>query len=247
MDNKPLLGIFDSGVGGFSVYKQIRKTTPADCIYYGDCARAPYGNRDEAEIVEFIKDDILFLQEQGATHFVNACNSMSVFTTDLLLKECGVSHDMYVDMIRAFDVHASFTKEDKVLVIATSATIRSGAYQEALRRKGITRFEYVCADLAGAIERNAPQDEIVTSIKDAMLYAYQVQATHIVYGCTHFPLVHHLFLAAKKEIDWKGEFIDPAAYVAEEIKKWNLPGERRFTPFSSKDTAVFIKNIAQLY
>ncbi len=246
-ENKSLLGIFDSGVGGFSVYKQIRKVSSADCIYYGDCARAPYGNRDEAEIVEFIKDDIAYLQEQEVTHFVNACNSMSVFTTDLLLQECKISPRQYIDMIRAFDMHASFTQKDKVLIVATVATIRSGAYQDVLTRKGVTCFEYAFTDLAGAIERNASEEELMKMVKEGILYAYQLGATHVVYGCTHFPLIHQLFLYVQKNLNWQGEFIDPAVYVALEIQKWNLVGERRFTPYSSKDTAVFIKQIAQLY
>jgi glutamate racemase len=168
---------------------------------------------------------------------------MSVFTTNLLLEECGVPPRQYIDMIRAFDAHASFTQGDIVLIVATVATIRSGVYQDVLSRKGVTSFEYAFTDLAGAIERNAPQNELIKMIEEGILYAYQLDVTHIVYGCTHFPLVHHSFLLAQKNLNWKGEFIDPAVYIAEEIKKWALIGERRFTPYSSKDTPAFINNV----
>lgn len=244
--SKPVLGIFDSGVGGFSVYKKIKEVSTANCVYYGDCARAPYGNREESEIQSFIKDDITFLKDEGVTHFVNACNSMSVVTTDTLLKECKVDSAKYTDMIRAFDAHASFGVEDKVLVMATVATIRSGIYQEVLSAKGVAVFEYAYKDLAGLIETNAKREDILTLIEEGMKYAVEVSATHIVYGCTHYPLVHGLYLEVKEKLGWNGEFIDPAAYVAQVVASWNLEGEKKFYPHASKDTPAFINNIIQL-
>ncbi len=242
-----LLGIFDSGVGGFSVYKQIRKVSEVDCIYYGDCLRAPYGSREEAEIVRFIKDDIQFLQGEGVTHFVNACNSMSVVTTNTLLIECGVNDKQYTDMVRAFEANALFKVGEKVLVIATGATLRSGVYQEVLSKKGVTVFEYSYKELAGAIENSATHEELLQIILPGIVYAHEVGATRIVYGCTHYPLAHRIFLYAQKNCEWKGEFIDPAIYVAEEIKKWDVQGTRKFCPYSSKDTPAFIKNVARLF
>jgi glutamate racemase len=239
----PTIGIFDSGVGGFSVAHQVRKITDANIVYYGDCARAPYGNREESEIIDFIRDDIKYLQDMDVTHFVNACNSMSVLTTDALLKECKINPDKYVDMIRAFTLHASFTKDDRVLVIATAATIRSGVYQEALIQKRAQVFEYVYKDLALAIETNAKRDDLIREVEKSLIYAQEVNATHIVYGCTHYPLIHELFLVAQEKVGWRGTFIDPAVYVAEEVKKWNLQGKRKFYPYSSKDTPAFINNI----
>lgn len=238
-----ILGIFDSGVGGFSVAREVRKVTDATMVYYGDCARAPYGNHEESEIVDFIRDDVKYLQDMDVTHFVNACNSMSVLTTDSLLKECKINKDQYVDMIRAFTLHATFAKDDRVLVIATAATIRSGVYQEALIRKGVRVFEYVYKDLALAIETNAKRDELLGMVEKSLLYAKEVDATHIVYGCTHYPLIHELFLEAQQKVGWQGAFIDPAMYVAEEVKKWNLEGKRKFYPYSSKDTPAFINQI----
>ncbi len=245
-DTCALVGVFDSGVGGFSVYKKIRNATRANCIYYGDCARAPYGNRHEAEIISFIKDDIAFLQEKGATHFVNACNSMSVLTTNAMLDECGIDTRKYIDMIRAFDIHTTFPDNSSVLVVATQATIRSGAYQEVLIKKGVIAHTFIYEDLAGAIERNASRDELMSQIEKGILYAKEQNATHIVYGCTHYPLVDRLFNQAQEKIDWKGEFIDPAVCVAQEVKSWNLTGDATFVPYSSKDTPAFINNVIKL-
>ena len=242
----PMLGIFDSGVGGFSVYKKIRTITSADIVYYGDTLHAPYGNRDDEEIRSFIKDDIRFLQDEGVTHFVNACNSMSVITTDELLLECNINKDHYIDMIRAFDTYASFTRNDHILVLATEATVRSGVYEEVIRKKGGTTFSYAYKDLAFLIENNASQEELLMTIELGISRAIEVSATKIIYGCTHYPLLHDLFLIVQEKLGWKGEFIDPSVYVAQVVKGFALTGGRKFYPYSSKDTPAFIKNVIQI-
>ncbi len=247
MEDTPLLGIFDSGVGGFSVYKQIREATTADVIYYGDCARAPYGNREDSEIISFIKDDIRFLQDEGVTHFVNACNSMSVITTDILLSECAIYSAHYTDMIRALDAHASFETGTRILVIATQATIRSGVYQKVLSRKGCIVSTLVLQELAQMIEDNKNDQEVLDLIKEVFVLAKENKCTHILYGCTHYPLVSDVFMKGKEVHEWSGEFIDPALYVAKEVTSWGLIGERKFTPYSSKDTPAFIKNVARAF
>lgn len=247
-DSQPreLLGIFDSGVGGFSVYKKIREVTNANVVYYGDCARAPYGNREDDEIVQLVKDDIMFLQDENVKYFVNACNSMSVMTTDALLQECNVKADYYTDMIRALDKHASFEKNEKILVLGTVATIRSGIYQEVLKSKGVISYVYAYTELAGAIESNAPRDQLIRILEKGISYAKDEGVTSVIYGCTHYPLIHELFIEVQNILGWKGEFVDPAMYVAEEVKTWGLVGEKKLYPYSSKDTPAFINSIIKL-
>jgi glutamate racemase len=246
MQDKPLIGIFDSGVGGFSVYTKVRTATSANCIYYGDCARAPYGNREEQELVVFIKDDIRFLQDENVTHFINACNSMSVVTTDTILKECHIAPSKYTDMIRAFSKHAFFAPGEKVLVMATHATIRSHVYQEFLLTHQVEVFEYAFKDLAYAIENNASQEEILLMIEEGIRYAVETGVTKIIYGCTHYPLIHDYFVTVQKKLGWQGEFIDPAVYVAQEVALWGLTGEGSIIPYSSKDTPAFIRSVVNL-
>ena len=82
-------------------------------------------------------------------------------------------------------------------------------------------------------------------VKRGVQCAKEVGATSILYACTHYPLVHSLFLQASEEFSWDGQFINPAEFVALEVKKWKVTGDYRFTPYTSKDTAVFIKNIVK--
>lgn len=242
----PKLGIFDSGVGGFSVLKEVRNKTSADVLYFGDCARAPYGNRSPDEIVIFIEEIIANLQSQEVTHFVSACNSMSVMTTDRMLKECNVSSDRYIDMLRAFKEYSSFSNEDQILIIGTHATITSGAYQEVLKEKKVTSHEYIFKTLAGVIEKDGNEDELYEIIMMGINYAKEKQASHILYGCTHYPLVDNIFKKCAKDAGWGGAFIDPAVYVAEAVSKWNLEGKKN-TFFEASEITKAFKELSDKY
>lgn len=238
-ENNPLVGIFDSGVGGFSVFQKVQKITSSDILYFGDCARAPYGNRTEVEISSFIKEILFNLQAQGATHFVSACNSMSVFTTDKLLEECNIPSERYIDMIRAFKENHAIPETSRLLVLGTQATIASGVYQSFLQDKVANIFEYASILLAGVIEQGGDSDDLYEIIKPTILYAKEVEATHILYACTHYPLAHNIFKQCANDLDWDGQFIDPAVYVAQSVKRWNISGDKKVDFQTSKITDKF--------
>lgn len=235
--NKDILGIFDSGIGGFSVFKEIRKNTDADILYFGDCLRAPYGNRKEEEIISFIKEIIMTLKEKGVSHFVSACNSMSVLTTKNLLKEVGIAEERYIDMTMAIK-KISFQEDTHVLIVGTKATIASSVYQSILLEKSIRFQVFTPYLLAGYIEQG-DVDAITLLVDQVILFARDIQATHIVYACTHYPLVDGIFKARALFLGWDGSFIDPAVYVAEIVKHWNLQGSHLSTFMTSLETPIF--------
>lgn len=232
-----ILGIFDSGVGGFSVLQEIRKGTDADIFYFGDCARAPYGNRSEEEIIGFIKEALFNLHEKGVTHFVSACNSMSVHMTEKILDEVGIPKGNYIDMIDAAR-RIPFPRNARVLVIGTKATISSGAYTAILDKKKVSSDIFVPMVLAGKIEEG-DSDAIRISVASVLAEAVSFRSTHIVYACTHYPLVDSFFREEALHRGWTGEFVDPAAYMAQEVGRWGLDGSRRITFETSKETPAF--------
>ena len=244
---KHIVGIFDSGVGGFSVLKEIKKNHNIDIFYFGDCARAPYGNRDVKEISSFIKEIILYLKSKGVTHFVSACNSMSVLMTEQLLKECKVEADLYIDMIQAFKNHFDLITNAKVLLIGTQATINSNVYQNFLKGKIDNIYEYIPHTLAGDIESNLDVSDLKNTIMPIIDYAKKIQATHIIYGCTHYPLVNDVFEECSKDLDYKLEFVDPAKYVSKAINDWSISGENNILFETSKETLPFKKYCESFY
>lgn len=245
MKTKTTLGVFDSGVGGFSVFKEIKKVTSVDIFYYGDCARAPYGNKSKEEITAYIEQTLKYLQSKGVTHFVSACNSMSVVTTNALLQKCGIRTGSYVDMTRAYSAYSIFFGTEVVLIIGTNATINSGTYQAILKNKGILFYEYAFPTLAQAIEEGADELKLLEIIKPALEYAQLVGVTHVLYGCTHYPLIHQVFIQAKVLTAWEGDYIDPALCVARAVEVWKLSGEKRCSFESSKETEVFKQMVLQ--
>ncbi len=246
--SEPKIGIFDSGVGGFSVLKEIRDKTSADVLYYGDCARAPYGNRSIEEICMFMEEIIHNLKGQEVTHFVSACNSMSVNMTDKILKDCGIDDDKYVDMIRAFKNYSKLPTDSKVVVFGTKATIFSGAYQEVLSGNNIQVEEYIFKTLAGLIEKKEEVDEneIREIVLSGVMYAKEVEATHVLYGCTHYPLIDDIFKKSAKSIDWGGTFIDPAIYVGMAVSDWKLDG-RKNTFFEASEVTEEFRTLSDNY
>lgn len=239
MTDSSLIGIFDSGIGGFSVLKEVRKVTTSDIIYFGDCGRAPYGNRDGSEIVIFIKEILLNLKSRGATHFVSACNSMSVLTTDVLLEECNIPKENYIDMSRSVEYFIKLPSSSNVLVIGTQATIASGVYRNVLESRSHRVIDYPLTSLASLIESNASIDELISVIKGVVSYAKEIEATHILYACTHYPLIHNMFENVRNELKWFGIFIDPSIYVSEAVNKWNLTGEHKINFETSLTTVAF--------
>lgn len=240
MTTSSRIGIFDSGIGGFSVLKEVRKSTAADIIYFGDCERAPYGNRRPEEIRVFIKEILLKLKEQGATHFVSACNSMSVLTTDILLEDCGIDRSNYIDMSRAIEKFIGLPYISDVLVIGTQATIASGVYRDVLESRSHRVIDCPLIDLAYLIENNASEEELKRVVTGVIEYAKTVEATHILYACTHYPLIDDLFQKVKNEVEWRGELIDPSIYVARCVSIWGLEGDSTTLCTTSKCTPAFL-------
>lgn len=216
--SRHVVGVFDSGIGGMSIVREIRELMPTlDIVYIGDNARAPYGNKSEDEVRSYMKEIIRFLKQEGCTYFVSACNSISALVTEEILKEMGVDRDVFVEMVQPTRKYFANSPKSKLIVLATVLTTKNGIYEQGL--KGFA-LEYVGVgeqNLAWQIEENHPKEEIIKTIS-SFLDAYGSVSATLLLSCTHYPLVRHLF---EEEIDKRGipiEIIDPSKYVAQELQ-----------------------------
>ena len=127
------LGVFDSGIGGLTVVRSLRAAFPnRDILYVGDTARVPYGNKSPETVRSYSREIIFFLKAQGADRMVVACNTASALVVESLRSGVGVPlHGMIESGVTAT---LAASAEGPVGVIGTSATIASGAYQEALAK-----------------------------------------------------------------------------------------------------------------
>jgi glutamate racemase len=225
------LGVFDSGVGGLTVLKELVEIIPAEYFYIGDTLRAPYGNRSKEELLVYTKELLMFLQKKNVDIFISACNSLSTLDVMPILEELGIKKEQYFDMTMFAEVVASTLKSDtKLLVYATEATVRNGAYQNIFKNFSLDAL--ASANLGRAIE-DKHVIEIDDEIDVLVDHVLEHMITHIFLGCTHYPLIQEYL--DKRFSDAGVIFINPATYIKEVLKEVK-GGELAVSLFYTKNT-----------
>jgi glutamate racemase len=215
--NNPL-GIFDSGLGGLSVLKEIRAILPNESIlYFADQGRVPYGPRPKEEIEKFSDEITRFLLEHGAKVIVVACNTASAAALESLRQT--FSHIPFVGMEPAIKPAAEKTRTGAIGVIATQATFESERFARVVDRfaKGVRVLAQPSPDLVIQVE----QGEFDTPRTREMLHHYLDPLLadgidSIVLGCTHYSF---LAKAIGEVVGDTVEIIDPAPAVAKQVKR----------------------------
>lgn len=240
-----MIGIFDSGSGGLTVLKEIRKVRPmADIIYLGDIRNAPYGTKTREELGALTVTLVEKLLTEGATRIVSACNSVS---SSIVLPMFSILNISPVDMVEMVGptVKAMRNEERPILLVATKATIESGIYQNNFRSVGKKISTMAMPELAGAIEFGVSDDEIETIIEK---YLGKVDVGGILLlGCTHYPLVQDIFEKVIRKTGKKMEIYDPAVAVAKSVEGWDEKGEGKMKFIITKDSSWFRKRVKDMF
>lgn len=220
----PIVGVFDSGVGGLTVLKALlAQTSAADYIYLGDTARLPYGSKSRATVARYAVSSAQFLVEQGAEALVIACNTASALALDALRAAVEVPVIGVIETGATAALESSQTKD--VLVIATAATVESRAYSAGCRERGLRAIEKACPLLVPLVEEgwiDHPVTREVTGIylDDLLSRATQagMSADTLVLGCTHYPLLRSVIEDSLREhaIGQAIRVIDSAHATAEQ-------------------------------
>lgn len=190
MDDRPI-GVFDSGVGGLTVVKEIRQILPCeDIIYFGDTARVPYGNKSIPVIRRFCLEIIRFLEEMRVKMIVVACNTASALALDFIRRQTSLPVVGVIDPgVRA----ALMESKDGIIgVIGTVATIRSEAYQSRLRRlkSGVQVYSRACPLLVPLVEENLLDTPITRQVLEMYLSEFRdMPLETLILACTHYPLL----------------------------------------------------------
>ena len=188
-DNRPI-GLFDSGLGGLTVVRAVRRMFPGeDVIYLGDTARVPYGNRSPETVKQFARQDLAFLERFGIKAAIAACNTVSALALPELQQE---PRPFPLGGVIVAGVEAILaTGLRKVAVLGTRGTIASGAYEKALLAADprlIVR-SISCPLFVPVIEEGVTGGEIVRSVFDLYLSQLLRDPPDVVLlGCTHYPL-----------------------------------------------------------
>jgi glutamate racemase len=212
-----MFGIFDSGVGGLSVYRLLEKKFPkADFIYLGDTAHFPYGEKSDKAIKEYALKNAKFLISKGAKNIIIACHTASAFAGEYLkLKESDLGVKVY-DVITPTIKKIANTDIKHLGVIGTRGTINSRTYAKSLEKFNIKVTSQSCPLLVSLIEEGwvgKPETEAILSHYLLPLKNKKIDA--LVLSCTHYSLL-------KKDIakimGSDVEIIDPAQVLALELE-----------------------------
>jgi glutamate racemase len=185
------IGVFDSGVGGLTVVRELIEILPGeDIVYFGDTARVPYGTKSAETVVKFAREDLAFLKSRDVKLIVIACNTASSVALPLLADEEDIP--VIGVLLPGSRGAAAATLNGRIAVIGTTATVNSGAYEKALGEIS-DRFEIMsspCPLFVSLAEEGWVDDEI--SLMIARRYLEPLTgfgADTLVLGCTHYPLL----------------------------------------------------------
>jgi glutamate racemase len=217
MDKRPI-GVFDSGLGGLTVVKEIQKVFPhEDIIYLGDTARVPYGGRSKETLVKFALQDANFLISKNVKCIVIACNTVSAVASGILRSYTTIP---VFDVIGpAAEASVETTKTNKVAVIGTNATIKSRSYEKAISKieKKIKLYSKACPLFVPAIEEGEIKGELINLLIDKYLKKFKNTPIDVlILGCTHYPIIGGVI---KQRIDSKIDLIFCGRELAKLLKK----------------------------
>ena len=241
-NNSPI-GIFDSGLGGLTVFKEIRKILPfEDLIYFGDTARVPYGNKSKETIIKYSSEILGFLTDKKIKIAIVACNTSSSLALDYLRKISPVPVFGVIEpgAQKAVEVSLKISGRKIIAVIGTSATVKSGAYSKTIKEKagllyGIKKIETAnvssmnfnenlkiieksCPLFVPLVEEGFLNEEITKNIiKYYLASVVKEEPVCLVLGCTHYPILKDFI---EKEIGENTEIIDSGVETARSVKNY---------------------------
>lgn len=189
MDNRPI-GVFDSGLGGLTVLKEIRRLLPGESlIYFGDNGRAPYGTKSRETVIKYTRQIVAFLLSKDVKLLVVACNTISAQALPELKP---LIHVPVLEVIEPGSISALKKTKGRIGVIATPGTIASGVYTRAIqsRNPDVKIFPKACPLFVNLVEEGWWDNEIARMVASEYLQDLKKENIDtLVLGCTHYPLL----------------------------------------------------------
>lgn len=228
------IGVFDSGVGGLTVVREIMRQLPGEnVIYFGDTARVPYGSKSKQTVLKFSRQIVRFLMTKEVKAIVVACNTASALALEEMRDEMEVP---IIGVVRpGAHMAVEMTKTKSVGVIGTDGTIKSGIYTDYISRLDpeVTVVGKACPLFVPLVEEGLLEDRITDDMVErylSELKTYNVDS--LVLGCTHYPL---LMNPIKRFMGESVTLVNPAYETAKELKAMlkdkGILNERKNNPY----------------
>jgi len=212
------IGVFDSGVGGLTVVREIMRQIPNEkIIYFGDTARVPYGSKSKDTVTRFSRQIVRFLQTHNVKTIVIACNTASAYALEDLEREIDIP---VIGVVKpGAKVASEVTRNGKIGVIATEATIGSKIYSQYITEinKDVTIFGKACPLFVPLVEEGLWQDPVTDEIARRYLAELiDIDIDTLILGCTHYPLIRS---TVAKIMGEDVTLVNPAYETARELKE----------------------------
>jgi glutamate racemase len=191
-ERRPVIGVFDSGFGGLTVLKELAAQYPdANYLYFGDTARLPYGSKSVETVAKYAVEAAHFLESQKADLLVIACNTATALALDRITAAADVP---VIGVVEPGAEQASCaSKNRRVVVVGTEATVASHAYKKALEARGVEVKEKACPLLVPLVEEGWVEHPVTEQVAQIYLKEAFADGFHdadvLVLGCTHYPLI----------------------------------------------------------
>ncbi len=212
------IGIFDSGVGGLTVSKEIMRQLPGESlVYFGDTARVPYGTKSRDTVCKYSKQIAKFLMTQHVKAIVIACNTASALAMTELKEMLDVP---VIDVVRpGARMAAASTHNNNIGVLGTKSTIQSGIYERYLHELDpeLTVVSKACPLFVPLVEEGLTEDRVTEDIVGRYLHdVKEYDIDTLVLGCTHYPLLRGVI---GREVGAKVKLVNPAYETAKSLKE----------------------------
>lgn len=237
-----MIGVYDSGLGGLTVLAALRAAgVRDDVIYFADQAHVPYGDKSDAELHALLATNLRWLRDFGADAVVMGCNTSCAVASRLGWPDVPFPLGV-ADLIANGADALRATAYRRVAVVATVATVRSGAYGNAIRAVAphVDVLEIAAPQLVPLVEAGASESDAARDAVAAIAAALPADIEAIVYGCTHYPLLDAHFARALPN----AARIDPAVQQARAVAQLPLAhGTGRTTYVTNGDVTAFETNV----
>lgn len=211
-----MIGVFDSGVGGLTVVRALMEHLPGyDIVYFGDTARSPYGTKSPATVTRYALEDARRLLAEGARVIVMACNTASSLAPEVVRQTFGVP--VFDVITPAVEAALAATRNLRIGVIGTRATVLSGIYETSLRQRapGCRVYSAACPLLVSLVEEGwlrRPETAMIT--KKYLLPLKTRGIDTLILGCTHYPVLAEVI---QRKVGRRVRLIDSADGLARQL------------------------------
>ena len=212
------IGVFDSGVGGLTVVREIMRQIPNErIVYFGDTARVPYGSKSKDTVTRYSRQIVRFLQSHEIKTIVVACNTASAYALDEIEKEADIP---MIGVVKpGARTAVQVTKNGKIGVIGTEATIGSKLYNQYIKqlKEEVEIFGKACPLFVPLVEEGLWQDPVTDEIATRYLAELiDIGIDTLILGCTHYPLIRSTL---GRIVGEKVTLVNPAYETARELRE----------------------------